>query len=162
MNISISQLPGIGQKISMKTSEDNMLVIIVHHTGKRELYFFEDCDSDEADFAMDLTPEETRDLAAQLLGTTYQPADIEKIRMFKRQIIVDYIKVKENSPLVNKTIEESDVRNKTGATIIGIVHGDEVIAIPETDTTLKPGDVLMSVGKEDQISTLSKLCRGEE
>lgn len=162
MKITQSQLPGIGQKISMKTSEDDMLVIIVHHTGKRELYFFEDSDSDEADFAMDLTPEETRELAAQLLGATYQPADIEKIRMFKRQIIVDYIKVKDKSSLVNKTIEESDIRNKTGATIIGIVHGDDVIAIPETDTTLQPGDVLMSVGKEDQMSALSRLCQGDE
>ncbi|ASK62875.1 potassium transporter TrkA [Virgibacillus phasianinus] len=162
MNISVSQLPGIGQKITFKTSEDSMLVIIVHHTGKRELYFFEDVDGEEADFAMDLTPEETRELAAQLLGATYQPADIEKMRMFKRQIIVDYIKVKEKSVLVNKSIEESDVRNKTGATIIGIVHGDDVIAIPETDTTLQPGDVLMSIGKEDQISALSKLCQGEE
>ncbi|MFZ3576791.1 cation:proton antiporter regulatory subunit [Virgibacillus sp. DJP39] len=162
MKITVSQLPGIGQKISMKTAEDDMLVIIVHHTGKRELYFFEDSDSEEADFAMDLTPEETRELAAQLLGATYQPADIEKMRMFKRQIIVDYIKIKEKSSLVDKTIEESDVRNKTGATIIGIVHGDDAIAIPETDTTLKPGDILMSIGKEEQISSLSKLCQGEE
>lgn len=162
MNISVSQLPGIGQKISFKTSDNDLLVIIVHHTGKRELYFFDDSESEEADFAMDLTPEETRELAAQLLGATYQPVDIEKIRMFKRQIIVDYIKVKEQSLLVNKTIEESDIRNKTGATIIGIVHGDDVIAIPETDTTLQPGDVLMSVGKEEQISALTELCRGEE
>ncbi|ASN04890.1 potassium transporter TrkA [Virgibacillus necropolis] len=162
MNISVSQLPGIGQKITMKTSEDDMLVIIVHHTGKRELYFFDDGDSEEADFAMDLTPEETRELAAQLLGATYQPVDIEKIRMFKRQIIVDYIKVKAKSSLVDKTIEESDVRNKTGATIIGIVHGEDMVAIPESDTTIKPGDVLMSIGKEEQISSLSKLCQGEE
>lgn len=162
MNISVSQLPGIGQKISFKTSDNDLLVIIVHHTGKRELYFFDDSESEEADFAMDLTPEETRELAAQLLGATYQPVDIEKMRMFKRQIIVDYIKVKEQSSLVNKTIEESDIRNKTGATIIGIVHGDDVIAIPETDTTLQPGDVLMSVGKEEQISALTELCRGEE
>ncbi|WP_188454002.1 cation:proton antiporter regulatory subunit [Virgibacillus oceani] len=161
MNVSVSQLPGIGQKITLKTSEDNMLVIIVHHTGKRELYFFDDADNDEADFAMDLTPDETRELAAQLLGATYQPVDVEKMRMFKKQIIVDYITLKENSPLVNKTIEESDIRNKTGATIIGIVHGDDVIAIPEADTTLKSGDVLMSVGKDEQIATLTDLCQGE-
>lgn len=162
MNISVSQLPGIGQKISMKTAEDDMLVIIVHHTGKRELYFFDDADSDEADFAMDLTPDETREIAAQLLGATYQPVGIDKMRMFKRQIIIDYITLEEASSLANKTIEESDVRNKSGATIIGIVHGDDVTAIPEADTTLKPGDILMSVGKEDQISTLSKLCKGKE
>ncbi|MFC4558627.1 cation:proton antiporter regulatory subunit [Virgibacillus kekensis] len=161
MKITVSQLPGIGQKISMKTAEDDMLVIIVHHTGKRELYFFDDADSEEADFAMDLTPDETREIAAQLLGATYQPVGIDKMRMFKRQIIIDYITLEESSILANKTIEESDVRNRTGATIIGIVHGDDVTAIPEADTVLVPGDILMSVGKEDQISNLSKLCKGE-
>lgn len=161
MKVSVSQLPGIGQKIAFKTGEENLLVIIVHHTGKRELYFFEDVDGEEADFAMDLTPDETRELAAQLLGATYQPVDVEKMRIFKSQIIVDYITLKAQSILANKTIEESDVRNKTGATIIGIVQGEDVTAVPEADTTLKPGDVLMSVGKEDQIAALTALCKGE-
>lgn len=159
VNVSVSQLPGIGQKISLKTSEDSMLVIIVHHTGKCELYFFDDPDSDEADFAMDLSPDETRELAAQLLGATYQPVDVDKLRMFKRQIIVDYITLKENSRLAYKTIEESDIRNKTGATIIGIVDGDDLIAVPEADTMLKPGDVLMSIGKDEQIATLTQLAK---
>lgn len=162
MKVSISQLPGIGQKITMKTAEKSMLVVVVHHTGKREVYFFDHFDNDEADFVMDLSSEETRELAAQLLGATYQPVDVEKIRMFKKQIIVDYITLKEESIFAYKTIEEADIRNKTGATIIGIVQGDDITAIPETDTTLKPGDVLMSIGKDEQIATLTEFCNGEE
>lgn len=161
MEISISQLPGIGQKISMKTREDQLLVIIVHHTGKREMYFFDEADNDEADYSIELSPDETRELAAQLLGATYQPGDIDKMRLFKKQIIVDYIKLKKTSPLANKTIEESDIRNLTGATIIGIVNGDDAIAIPEANEKLKPGDVLMAVGKDEQIAALSDLCQGE-
>lgn len=160
MNVSISQLPGIGQKISMKTRDDQLLVIIVHHTGKRELYFFDNADSDEADYAFELSPDETREVAAQLLGTTYQPADIEKMRMFKRQLIVDYIKLKQGSSLAFKTIEESDIRNETGAMIIGVVDGEDVIAVPEPDTELKPGDILMAIGKDEQIAQLSQLCEG--
>jgi len=144
----------------MKTREDQLLVIIVHHTGKRELYFFDNADSDEADYAFELSPDETREVAAQLLGTTYQPADIEKMRMFKRQLIVDYIKLKQGSSLAFKTIEESDIRNETGAMIIGVVDGEDVIAVPEPDTELKPGDILMAIGKDEQIAQLSQLCEG--
>ncbi|QDP40961.1 cation:proton antiporter regulatory subunit [Radiobacillus deserti] len=161
MKISVSQLPGIGQKISLKTAEDSMLVIVVHHTGKRELYFFNDADNDEADFAMDLTPDETRELGAQLLGATYQPVDADKLKIFRKQVVVDYVEVKEGSPLINLTIEESDIRNKTGATIIGIVQGDETIAIPEIHTKIAPGDVLISIGKQDQIDALHVLSKGE-
>ncbi|WP_181349520.1 cation:proton antiporter regulatory subunit [Thalassobacillus sp. CUG 92003] len=162
MNISVSQLPGIGQKISLKTSEDSMLVLIVHHTGKRELYFFDDADSEEADFAMDLTSDETRELGAQLLGATYQPVDANKLKMFKNQIVVDWVDLKQASAIANKTIEEAEIRNRTGATIIGIVQENESIAIPEADTMLTPGDILMSIGKQDQIDSLSDLCKGED
>ncbi|SDK08174.1 cation:proton antiporter regulatory subunit [Sediminibacillus albus] len=162
MNVSVSQLPGIGQKITLKTADDSMLVVIVHHTGKRELYFFNDADSDEADFAMDLTPDETRELGAQLLGATYQPVDTEKMKIFQKQIVIDYIKLKDDSPLANKTIEESGVRNRTGATIIGIIQGDETIAIPDADTRLASGNMLVCVGKKDQIEVLASLCKGED
>ncbi|GAA5417749.1 ammonium/H(+) antiporter subunit AmhM [Paraliobacillus ryukyuensis] len=162
MNVSVSQLPGIGQKITLKTAEDSMLVVIVHHTGKRELYFFDDVDSDEADFAIDLTADETRELGAQLLGATYQPVNANQLKMFKKQIVIDYITVTEKSSLTHQTIEESEVRNKTGTTIIGIVQGEEMIAIPEADRILEPGDVLMAIGKKDQIAMLEALCKGEE
>lgn len=162
MNISVSQLPGIGQKITLKTAEDSMLVVIVHHTGKRELYFFNDIDGDEADFAMDLTADETRELGAQLLGATYQPVNANQLKMFKKQIVIDYITLTEKSSIAYQTIEESEVRNKTGTTIIGVVQGEEMIAIPEADRILEPGDVLMAIGKKDQIAALEALCKGEE
>ncbi|MFC7063939.1 cation:proton antiporter regulatory subunit [Halobacillus seohaensis] len=162
MNISISQLPGIGQKISLKTAENCMLVLIVHHTGKRELYFFDEADNEEADFAMDLTSDETRELGAQLLGATYQPVDADKLKIFKNQIMIDWIELKASSPIVNKTIEESEVRNKTGVTIIGIVQGGKTIAIPEADTKLQPGNVIMSIGKQEQIDNMIALCNGGE
>ncbi|MDC3418300.1 cation:proton antiporter regulatory subunit [Aquibacillus salsiterrae] len=162
MHVSVSQLPGIGQKISLKTAEDSMLVVIVHHTGKRELYFFEDADNDEADFAMDLTADETRELGAQLLGATYQPVHADQLKMFKKQIVIDYITLTDKSTLANKSLEDSEIRNKTGATVIGIVQGDEMIAIPDVSRKLIPGDVLMSIGKKEQIAALESLCKGEE
>lgn len=162
MNVSVSQLPGIGQKISLRTGEDSMVVIVVHHTGKRELYFFDDADNDEADFAMDLTPDETRELGAQLLGATYQPVAAEQLQMFKKQIVIDYIELKKESSLAQKSIEESSIRRRTGVTIIGIIQGDESIAIPDPKHKLEPGDMLMCIGKKDQIEMFAAWCRGEE
>lgn len=162
MNVSVSQLPGIGQKISFTTAEDSKLVLIVHHTGKRELYFFEDEDMDEADFAMDLTADETRELGAQLLGATYQPVDADKLKIFENQIVVDWVEMKSESSIANKTIEESEIRNLTGATVMGIVKGDDVVAVPEPSTVLEPGQILMILGKQEQVSKLAALCRGYE
>lgn len=162
MKVSVSQLPGIGQKISLHTGENSMIVIVVHHTGKRELYLFDEADSDEADFAMDLTPDETRELGAQLLGATYQPVAAEQLKMFKKQIVIDYMELKAASSLVNKTIEESAIRKRTGATIIGIIKGDENIAVPDPKQRLAAGDTLMCIGKKDQLDELAAWCIGEE
>jgi TrkA domain protein len=162
MNVRVAQLPGIGQKISFITAEDSMLVLVVHHNGKRELYFFDDADSDEADFAMDLTADETRELGAQLLGATYQPVDADKVKLMKSQMIMDWIELKNDSPLINKSLEESEIRNKTGATVMGIVRGDDIIAAPEPGTVLKAGDLIMTMGKKDQVSLVEAFCKGEE
>ncbi|SIS43929.1 cation:proton antiporter regulatory subunit [Salimicrobium flavidum] len=162
MDISVSQLPGIGQKISFKTAENSQIVLIVHHTGKRELYLFDDADNEEADFAIDLTADETRELGAQFLGATYQPVSADKLKMFKNQIVIDWLELKEESVLAGKTIQESGIRRRTGATIIGIVQGDETIAIPEADQHLTPGIVLMAIGKQEQIDMLQSMCQGEE
>ncbi|RXT04901.1 cation:proton antiporter regulatory subunit [Ammoniphilus sp. CFH 90114] len=162
MKIKAADLPGIGKKLSFITAEQSMIVLIVHHTGKRELYFFEDADNDEADFSINLTGEETREFGAQLLGAMFQPVDMDKMKMFKNQIIIEWVDVSPASPLVQKTIAESQIRTKTGASIIGIVKGEDVIPVPDIHVVIHAGDTLMTVGKRDQMSALEALCRGEE
>ncbi|MDX5475675.1 MAG: potassium transporter TrkA [Bacillaceae bacterium] len=162
MQIKSTELPGIGRKISFLTADDNMIVLIIHHSGKRELYFFDDPDNDEADFSIAMTSDETRELGAQLLGAMYQPVDMDKMKFFKNQIIIEWVEVETGSSLIDKTIADSKIRTKTGASIIGIVKESSKIAVPDIDVTLQKGDVLMIVGKQDQIDSLTQLCKGEE
>ena len=82
--------------------------------------------------------------------------------MFKNQIMIEWVEVSPGSPLVQKTIAESQVCTKTGASIIGIVKGKDVIAVPDINVVINPGDTLMIVGKRDQMSALEALGRGEE
>lgn len=160
MQFKTTELPGIGKKLSFVTAEGNMVVLVVHHSGKREMYFFEDPDQDEADFSISLTSDETRELGAQLLGAIYQPVDMDKMKIFKKQIIIEWIEVKKGSSLIGKSIGESKIRTKTGASIIGIVKGEDNIAVPDVDVKLHEADVLMVCGKQAQIEKLTKLCGG--
>ncbi|WKB36283.1 TrkA C-terminal domain-containing protein [Terrilactibacillus sp. S3-3] len=158
MKIKATKLPGIGHKISMITAENSMIVLIVHHNGKRDMYFFEDADSDDADFVINLTAEETREIGAQLLGAMYQPIDADKARVFQKQIQFEWIELKKKSKLVGKTIGESDIRPLTGATVVGIVKGDDLIITPDIDVKLQAGDMIIAIGKHEQIEALSLLC----
>ncbi|WP_088035900.1 cation:proton antiporter regulatory subunit [Evansella clarkii] len=163
MEVKMADLPGIGKKISFITAEDSMIVLIVHHTGKRELYFFADKDNDEADFSINLSAEETRELGAQLLGAVFQPLDNDKMKLLKSQMVTEWVKLSKKSSIVNKTIGEAGIRKRTGVTIVGIFRDDEtVIASPEVDQVLKAGDTLMAIGKQEHISFFEQICQGEE
>lgn len=161
MNIKSARLPGIGQKISIMTSENSMIVIIVHHNGKRGMYFFEDAGDDQPDFSITLNPEETREIGAQLLGAIYQPADADKMKMFHHQINIEWIELNASSSLVNQTLSQSAIRERTGASVVGIVKGDDVMATPDADVVLEAGDTLISIGKQEQNDELTLLCSGE-
>lgn len=161
MKIKIADLPGIGKKLTFLPADASKIVLVIHHTGKREMYFFQDADDDEADFSINLTAEETREMGAQLLGATYQPTDIDKMKLFKKQIVMEWVEVKGDSPLVGKTIGESRIRTKTGVSIIGIIRGEEVVASPGIDVVIQSGDTLMAVGKSEQIDQFTALSNGE-
>lgn len=153
-------LPGVGKKISFQTAEEQKIVIIVHHSGKRDLYFFQNSDEDEADYFLSLTSEETRELGAQLLGATYQPVDDDKMQIFQKQLVMEWIKLTPESPFVDKQIAESRIRTHTGASIIAVMHGDDMIVSPDINEVLKAGDTVMAAGKRDQIRRFEAMARG--
>ncbi|MFB5662544.1 cation:proton antiporter regulatory subunit [Alteribacillus sp. HJP-4] len=161
MKVKMADLPGIGKKMSFMTAEGSMIVLVTHHTGKRELYFFKDPEEDEADFSMELTSEETRELGAQLLGAVFQPVDAEKMKLLKSKIVMEWFCLTENSPFAGKTIGEADVRQRTGVSIVGIFREEDVIASPDVDEVLNPGDTVMVVGKSKQITDFEQLANGE-
>ncbi len=159
--MKMCDLPGVGKKISMQTADNDKLVVIIHHSGKRDLYFFKESDEDEADYFISLTSEETRELGAQLLGATYQPVDDEKMKIFQNQLVMEWIKLKAESPVVGKQIAESRIRTRTGASIIAVMHGDDMTVSPDVDFVLRTDDTVMVAGKKNQILNFEKLASGK-
>lgn len=157
----MADLPGVGKKISFQTVEKQKIVLIIHHSGKRDLYFFQDAEEDEADYFLTLTAEETREMGAQLLGATYQPVDDDKMEIFQKQLVMEWIKLTPESPFVDKQIGESRIRTYTGASVIAIMCGDDMIVSPDVNVVLKAGDTVMAAGKRDQIRRFDAMAKGE-
>ncbi|MHC4870377.1 MAG: potassium channel family protein [Planctomycetota bacterium] len=63
------------------------------------------------------------------------------------------------SPLLNLTLESSQIRQQTGLDIIAIkkFSNSEYVYVPKTDTLMEEGDVLISIGNMEQIKKLRKL-----
>lgn len=161
MEVRMADLPGVGKKISFETAENQKIVIVIHHSGKRDLYFFQDSNEDEADFYLSLTPEETREMGAQLLGVAYHPVDDDEMKILQKQLVMEWIELTPESPFVDKQIGESRIRTHTGASIIAVMDGDDITVSPDIDMLLKAGDTVMVAGKRDQIRRFDAMAKGE-
>jgi TrkA domain protein len=158
MQIKTSDLPGIGKRYSFSTSEREHFVVILHQAGNREIYHFADEDADEPDFSVNLTDDEARQLGVLLMGVDYQPVADDRMELLLQKFRIEWIKVSPDSCLAQKSINESRIRSATGTTIIGIQRDDEIIGSPDVEEMILPGDVLMAIGKREQIKKLESLC----
>jgi TrkA domain protein len=159
MKIKTGDLPGIGKRYSFATAEGDNLVLIIHQSGFRELYHFAQPDGDEPDWTLKMTDEEARQVGSILLGADYQPVTDDHMELLLKSIRIEWVQVPADSELANKKIIDSRIRSKTGATVIAIQRGKQMIGSPDVNEVILPGDVLMVVGNRQQTRELDSLCK---
>jgi CPA2 family monovalent cation:H+ antiporter-2 len=81
----------------------------------------------------------------------------EKIRAFNGLIALQWTQIQADSPLVGRSIMESDVRARTGMSIVGVIHKGRVDANPRPDTVLHAGDLIAAIGNEEQAAAFARL-----
>jgi monovalent cation:H+ antiporter-2, CPA2 family len=68
----------------------------------------------------------------------------------------------ESSPLLGMTLEEMDIRQLTGATLMAIRRpGGGEIDYPQDDNTLEQGDRVLLIGSDAEIAAFDELAKGE-
>jgi TrkA domain protein len=159
MRVKTSDLPGIGRSYAIETAEGARIVIIIHHTGHREIYYFKDPDQDEPDISLPLNDEEARQISTILIGVDYQPVTDDRMQLLLNSIRIEWLKIEPGSFLAQKTILESQVRTRTGTTIIAIQRGVQMIGSPDINEKILAGDTLMCIGTREQTQKLETLCR---
>ena len=63
------------------------------------------------------------------------------------------VRIESGSPAVGRTIGELEIRGRTGATILAIVRGVDVVLVPDGHERLRAGDVLALAGTEGAVET---------
>lgn len=62
-----------------------------------------------------------------------------------------------NSRLIGQTLVEANLRVHTGASIIAIVRGQQVLANPKSHTTFEAGDLVGLIGNAEQVAAAAGL-----
>jgi TrkA domain protein len=150
-----TELPGIGKRFSIKLSSGQIISVIIHHSGKREIYVLDE--DGDVECTVTLTDQEAREMGMVLAGAFYQPVSGDKMELLMKQMVMEWVELPENSPLVGKTLAEADVRKKTGVIVIGVVRNDEMIPAPDPKAfKFKAGDIVIAVGNREQIDNFIK------
>lgn len=74
-----------------------------------------------------------------------------------RMIESDWIELPDKCDILGRTIGDLHIRGRTGASIVALVRGDEVVTNPGPDLELAPGDTLSVLGTAEQRSAFLAL-----
>jgi CPA2 family monovalent cation:H+ antiporter-2 len=65
------------------------------------------------------------------------------------------------SPAVGRQLSELELRGRTGASIVAISRGTDVVLVPDGHVMIEPGDVVALVGTSEAIEAARQLLVGE-
>ncbi|HWQ89351.1 MAG TPA: potassium channel protein [Desulfitobacteriaceae bacterium] len=78
------------------------------------------------------------------------------------EIDIEEFRIKQDSILAGKTLGLSALKEKTGAIIIAIARGKNLISNPDAEEVILSGDLLIVLGKKEQLQRLEQIAESKE
>jgi len=156
MDVERTALPGLGLKHVFTTARGRRVGVVSHHTGRRDLVVYDIHDPDTAAETIVLTPDEANGLA-ELLGTL---RIVERLAELARQVeglVSRQVPIEPGSPYDGRPRGDTQARTRTGASIVAVVRGGEVIASPRPDFRFTAGDVVVVVGTGEGTDAVAEI-----
>lgn len=156
LEVHETRLPGVGCKFTFRTRHhDEKVSTVVHVDGLREVYHYEE--HAEEPHVIVLDDEEARHLAAILGGMVYQPKLVKDLEVALKDLVMEWIELPSDSPIVGLTVATCRIRSTTGATIVAILRDKGSLATPHPDEELRKGDTLVVIGRPDSFDDIRRL-----
>ena len=146
-------LPGIGRCFTVSVADGAKVMVVIHHSGRRELYVIQRGGSPEdADAVLTLSDDQARRLGSILAGAYFKPPVVEKVEEVIGGLLIDWATVREDSPAAGHTIAELEIRRQTRMTVAAILHADgSSIIAPEPQEPIDVGDRLVMIGRPEDL-----------
>ncbi|HLG68459.1 MAG TPA: cation:proton antiporter regulatory subunit [Acidimicrobiales bacterium] len=159
MDLQETRLPGIGVRHDFVTAAGQHLGVVTHRAGGHELVLYDTEDPDACRVRVVLADDEA-DLLAELLGA---PRVIERIARLHEQVeglVTEGIVVHPGSPFDGRTVADSMMRSRTGASIVAVIRQGEMILSPAADFAFEAGDTAVIVGTREGVDAAARLVAG--
>jgi TrkA domain protein len=144
-----TDLPGVGTRYDFACLSGTQVGVIVRHSGRRELVVYDADDPDAVRANLDLSPEEARTLG-ELLGGSRVVEQLDDVVRRVDGLALDWLVLPRSQ--APRTIAETELRSRTGVTVIALVRDGVTVPAPGPDDELRPGDTIVVTGTVEGIA----------
>ena len=160
MTVYETDLPGVGKKFEVELDDERRLVIVIHNTGRREVFVRPEPDAD-AERVFDLSDRLARQVGTILEGAYFQPIRTDTIdTVLSDDTLIEWAKVADDSYIAGATLAETRLRQELGVSVIAIQRGDETLTNPGPETQIEADDTLVVLGSQNACRQLDELAAG--
>lgn len=157
MDVRETKLPGVGLRYEFENRDGERIAVIARRGGDFELFV---CavpgDPDSARRVFRLSEREA-DALAQILGAPRMVEGYADLTKEVPGLRAGQAIVTAGSPYDGRPLGDTRARTRTGASIVAIVRGEQVLASPGPAELLVAGDVLVVIGTDDGIAAVRQL-----
>ncbi|MDX2480130.1 MAG: cation:proton antiporter, partial [Desulfuromusa sp.] len=89
-----------------------------------------------------------QELYAELFNSNDSYRVLSQLRGAEQQFDLQWIRLSQESPMANRSIGESEIRKKTGASIVGVIRDEHLKPNPDAEFILMPEDLIAIIGNE--------------
>ena len=155
-----TNLPGVGKMFTVEIGDEEELKIVIHNTGRREVYLREEPGEDSRKL-FELSDKLARVVGTILDGSYFQPVSSEEAETkLGGESVLEWVEVSEGSEVVGKKLGEVELLEDADISVIAILRGDELLTDLGPDTAIEEGDRLVVVEPEKGHGRLCKVCEG--
>ena len=149
-------LPGVGVRYEFDSAAGGRIGVISYRDGRFELVSYDRHDADSSSSLLVLASEEA-DAVAEIMGA---PRITERFADLTREIpglASATVYIHAGSRFDGSPLGETRARTLTGASVVAIVRGADVIASPSPQEILRGGDALVVVGTDTGIGGVRRI-----
>ncbi|MGQ0617797.1 MAG: cation:proton antiporter regulatory subunit [Acidimicrobiia bacterium] len=149
--VTEQSMPGIGHRFDLPADDGAAVVVVLHHSGRRDLYVVA-AGNDEPRASVTLSDSQARTLGAILAGAYFKPAIAEEIEAVVGGLLIDWVTLRADSPGAGQSIAALAIRRRTGMTVAAILRDHQATVAPEPTEVLHPGDQLVILGRREDLA----------
>jgi CPA2 family monovalent cation:H+ antiporter-2 len=97
-------------------------------------------------------------LYAPIYQKNYEHQLLATLDNIKNMLEISWVTLMPGSPLISKSIQDTAIRTRTGASIIAIIHDKVFHSNPNVDYSFQEGDLVAVVGNQQERNTFKKLA----